>query len=53
MTITKIKSSKLEFEMENSYIYITVARGLPELAKTLERLNCFRSEYRRGYQSKF
>ena len=30
-------------------MYITVARGLPELAKTLERLNCFHSEYKRGY----
>ena len=33
-------------------IVFTAARGLPELATTLKKLNCFYSERRRGYQTK-
>ena len=61
MTITETKSSKLavqtlktsELSLKWRTVVFTVARGFPELAKTLDRLNCVHSEYWRGYQSKF
>ena len=57
MTITKQRTRSLrlklsELSLKWRTVVFTAARGLPELATTLEKLNCFHSEYRRGYQSK-
>ena len=41
-----------ELSLKWRTVVFTAARGLPELATTLEKLNCFNSEHRRGYQSK-
>ena len=41
-----------ELSLKWRAVLFTAARGLPELATTLEKLNCFYSEHRRGYQTK-
>ena len=51
LAVQTLKTAELSLKWRT--VVFTVARGLPELAKTLDRLNCFHSEYRRGYQSKF
>ena len=61
MTITKQRPRTLRLKLfnllswvwnEEQLYFITAARGLPELVTTLEKLNCFHSEHRRGYQTK-
>ena len=61
MTITKQRPRSLRFtetfqtaelSLKRKTVTFTAARELPELATTLEKLNCFHSEHRRGYQTK-
>ena len=41
-----------ELSLKWGTVVFTAARGLPELATKLEKLNGFHSEHRRGYQTK-